>query len=129
MRGGGGRTWPWPERCHCSHSWAFCGKVTEAALDRAAAPSSSAPLPVRLLAVFGSISWELVSIAFLNYHLNAPSLEWSVTHMEPCPLPALGAKTEHFHGRNERMFSVTSRADFMSLWRRPFPPCENSGNA
>lgn len=41
--------------------------------------------------------------------------------MKARPLHILRAQTEHFHGRNERVFSVTTRADFMSLLRWPFP--------
>lgn len=40
-------------------------------------PSSSAHHPLPHLAWLRSISWELVSIASLNYHLNVPSPERS----------------------------------------------------
>lgn len=38
-------------------------------------------------------------------------------HMKLCPLRSLRAQTEHFHRGNERIFSVTTRAGFMSLLR------------
>lgn len=66
------------------------------------------------LALVHSISWELVSVAALNYHLNVPRPERS------SPVCILSEPRQHFHGRKQRIFSVTSRAGFMSLRRWPF---------